>query len=137
MPLDHAGIESLFRLGKFNRILEGLRADSNGERLRPEDSVVVADTLLRSGDAEAAQRLAEAARPHVAGSTLARCEMVLGLVAREHGNLPEALDRLRTSVRLASADKDFVQAGLSAMMRMISRPPMTRSTCCTMSPASG
>jgi DNA-binding NtrC family response regulator/tetratricopeptide (TPR) repeat protein len=128
MHLSHAAADSLFRAGKFQHIVSDLKNHSRIEQLTADHRLLLADTLLRTGAPDLARTIAEPlVRGSISEAARDRREMILGLVAREFGNLTEATQRLQHSARLARERGDLVQAGLSSMMafRIISerQPP--------------
>src|SRR6185436_17660803 len=106
MSLGASLVGSLYRLGKFKEIVAILdkRADTSftGEQL-----LIIAEAMVRTGQVSRAKRMAvELDQRLPPGPLHARCELVLGLVARESGHVDEGLLRLQTSARLAKEAGD-------------------------------
>ena len=130
MPLSYSEVESLFRLGRFGEIA----ADSSTtlrdvQRLTSCDhQLMIAESIARTERLETAShivrevlRRSECVRDH------ARCEMILGTIARDLGRIDEALHRLQHSLHCAKEDGDTFQAARSALalFRIVSerQPP--------------
>jgi DNA-binding NtrC family response regulator/tetratricopeptide (TPR) repeat protein len=115
-------VESLFRLGKFREIISTVerRPDIS---FTSEQLLIIAEVMTRTGRLARARRIALdlMQRPPQTASR-ARCEMILGLVARESGSFDEGLQRLQASARLAKEAGDLPCAAMSLLMalRMIS-----------------
>ena len=100
-------VDSLFRLGKFKEIASLLdkRPDTSftGEQL-----LMIAEAMVRTGQVSRAKRIAVDLLQRLSSGPLhARCELILGLVARESGLIEEGLVRLKTSARLAKKPATF------------------------------
>ena len=121
-------VESLYRLGKLKEIVAILdkRADTSftGEQL-----LIIAEAMVRTGQVSRAKRMAvELGQRLPPGPLHARCELILGLIARESGLIEEGLMRLKTSARLAKESGDLRCEATSLLMafRLISENPPIR-----------
>jgi len=130
MSLSHSTLESLVRLGQFERIVSD-SADGSGEShrsLSPDDQLVIAEAMARTGRLESAKGIARSILDrHEYINWHSKCEMILGLVARDLGRIDEAIQSLQHSVRLARERRDPAQAAHSALsaFRIVSerQPP--------------
>jgi len=118
MPLSYSEVESLFRLGRFEEITSDASTSIRDIQKLPscDHQLLVAESLLRTGKLESARHIArqllnraDYARGH------ARCEMVLGIVARDLGRIDEAIQTLQHSLHLAREIGDIAQAARSAL----------------------
>ena len=130
MPLTYSEVESLFRLGRFNEIAADCgTALGEIQRLPSYDhQLTIAESLGRTGRLETASYIARQvlSRPdHVRGH--ARCEMILGTIARDLGRIDEAMQSLQRSLHAAKETSDISQAARSALaiFRIVSerQPP--------------
>jgi DNA-binding NtrC family response regulator len=111
-------VESLFRLGKFKEIASTFdrRPDVS---YTSEQLLVIAEAMVRTGQVGRGKRIAtELSQRPLVGSVPARCELILGLVARESGLVDEGLLRLQTSARLAKDAGDLQCAATSLLMAL-------------------
>ncbi len=118
MAFTYSALESRFRLGLFQEILDDLESYADGFDSVPlECRVVFADTLQRTGRIDPARKAAlSIASASLTTAGRARCEMVLGLVSRDTGHMDEAVRRLQSSERLAREHGLIAQAGLSSVL---------------------
>src|SRR5687767_12685007 len=99
-------IESLFHLGRFKEIASifDKRPDLS---FTNEQLLIIAEAMVRTGQIGRAKRIAvDLSQRLPPGPHHARCELILGLVARESGLVDEGLRRLQTSARLAKEAGD-------------------------------
>ena len=130
MPLSYSEVESLFRLGRFEEIASDDSTSIREIQKLPscDHQLLVAESLLRTGKLESARHIARqllSRADYVRGH--ARCEMVLGTVARDLGRIDEAIQTLQHSLHLAREIGDIAQAARSALaiFRIVSerQPP--------------
>jgi DNA-binding NtrC family response regulator len=130
MPLSYSEVEALFHLGRFEEIaLDSASALREIQKLPSLDhQLLIAESLVRTGRIESANLLArqvldrsELSRGH------ARCEMILGTIARDLGHIDDAIQLLQRSIHSAKEQGDLAQAARSALalFRIISerQPP--------------
>ncbi len=130
MPLSYSEVESLFRLGRFEEIAAGGMTSLRELQKLPscDHQLLIAEAMARTGRLESASQIArqlldrpEWTRGH------ARCEMILGTVARDLGRIEDALQSLQRSLHSARENGDTAQAARSALaiFRIISerQPP--------------
>ena len=130
MPLSYSEVESLFRLGRFEEIASdntsGLREIQRLPSL--DHQLLIAEAMARTGRLESASHVARqiVSRPEY-GPAHARCEMILGTVARDLGHIEEAVERLQRSLHSAKENGEVAQAARSALalFRIVSerQPP--------------
>ena len=118
MPLSYSEVESLFRLGRFEQIAADCApAIKDVYRLPSYDhQLLIAESLARTGRLESASQLARDIlnRPDcVRGHP--RCEMILGIVARDLGRIEEAVQSLQRSLHSAKENGDSAVAARSAL----------------------
>src|SRR5688572_25587069 len=119
MSLSPSAVESLFRAGKFREIVTGAER-SRLEPTFPVDRLLtIAEASARGGQLERAKRsvcdaLQRSSHPNVRS----RCELILGLVARDSGLFDEALQRFQTSARIAKECGDARVGALSLLMAL-------------------
>ena len=104
MPLSYSEVESLFRLGRFEEIAADASASAREIQRLPscDHQLLIAESLLRTGRLESAAQIARHLLSRVDyGHGRARCEMVLGTVARDLGRIDEAIEGLQHSLHLA------------------------------------
>jgi hypothetical protein len=91
--------------------------------LASEHLLTIAEAMVRAGKVDRAKRVViDLMKRPLTDSSRARCEMILGLAARESGVFGEGLQRLQTSARIARESGDLHCAAMSSLMalRMIS-----------------
>jgi DNA-binding NtrC family response regulator/tetratricopeptide (TPR) repeat protein len=122
-------VESLFRLGRFKEILAAIEKRPD-QALTTEQMLIVAEVMTRTRQLDRAKRIAiDLLQRPLQSALRARCEMILGLVARESGLFHEGLHKLQTSARIAKEAGDIRGAATSLLMalRMISENQPVRS----------
>ncbi len=130
MPLSYSEVESLFRQGRFDQIVGNCAAALKDVFRLPsfDHQLLICESLAHTGRLESASQLArhilnrpDCTRGH------ARCEAILGTVARDFGHIEEAIQSLQRSLLSAKENGDSGQAARSAlaMFRIISerQPP--------------
>jgi DNA-binding NtrC family response regulator/tetratricopeptide (TPR) repeat protein len=99
-------VESLYHLGRFKEITSifDKRPDLS---FTNEQLLIIAEAMVRTGQIGRAKRIAVDLSHRLPPSpNHARCELILGLVARESGLVDQGLRRLQTSARLAKEAGD-------------------------------
>jgi len=115
-------VESLFRLGRFKEILATIEKRPD-QAFTSEQLLMIAEVMTRTRQLDRAKRIAiDLLQRPLQSALRARCEMILGLVARESGLFHEGLHKLQTSARIAKEAGDIRGAARSLLMalRMIS-----------------
>jgi DNA-binding NtrC family response regulator len=129
MPLSYAEVESLFRQGRFEQIAADGAGVKELYRLPSYDhQLLVAESLARTGRLESASQLARhiLSRPDCIRGH-ARCETILGTVARDLGRIEEAMQCLQRSLHSSKEYGDSAEAARAALaiFRIVSerQPP--------------
>jgi DNA-binding NtrC family response regulator/tetratricopeptide (TPR) repeat protein len=132
MTLTHSAVESLSRLGRYQDIISDCGHDvariNNIASI--EHRLVLADSLAKVGYLETARSIVTRILQSVApDSVRPHCEAILGWIAREHGNVDEATQRLQSSARMFRENGNIAQGALSSIwvFRISSerQPPQT------------
>src|SRR5687768_10826567 len=113
MNLSHNAVELLSRQGRYQQIVSDCGLDpSRINRIESiEHRLTLADSLVKVGHLETGKAIVAKLLPTVAGgSARARCEAILGMIARHQGNLDEAIQRLQHAARLFKDDRNTEQA---------------------------
>jgi DNA-binding NtrC family response regulator len=104
MRLTQSAVEALLRRGHFQEIASDKELTPARVNALPsmDHRLAIAEALLRAGQIETAKRIVNAISTRNAPPDVrCRCEMLLGLAAREIGAFDEASRHLHASVRVA------------------------------------
>src|SRR6185436_12272091 len=129
MKLSESAVESLLRQGRFQEIVADWIANpaSVVKLSSAEHQLAIAEALSRTGRPIAARDIANGLVHRSTPAVIrVRCEMVLGLVARELGFFEEAIQRLNSSARLAKEcghARHSADASLAALRLQVERQP--------------
>src|SRR5688572_24045086 len=111
MPSALDNAERLFCAGQYLDVLRDIDPrDDDLASLQPEHRVIIAHTLLQTGDFRRAVELANREIAHNPPAALrARCEVIKALVARNNAEVTKALQHYQVAVQYAKLAKDDVQ----------------------------
>jgi DNA-binding NtrC family response regulator len=130
MSLSHSEVESLFGLGRFGDIAADTIATLRDVQTLPscDHQLMIAESIARTERFESASYIVrEVLSRSDCVRDRARCEMILGIIARDLGRIGEALQRLQHSLHCAKENGDAFQAARSALalFRIVSerQPP--------------
>jgi DNA-binding NtrC family response regulator len=118
MSSGPSSVESLFRLGRFKEILSSVEKRRD-PALTGDELLIVAEAMTRTGQLDRAKRITvDLMQGPLQRHSRARCEMILGLVARESGLFHEGLQKLQMSARLAKEGGDLQCAATSLLLAL-------------------
>ena len=110
------------RSGRFLEALAHLQSVRlrAGEALYDTHQALLADTLQLTGDSRSAERLAKnlVQRTTVDPSTLARCRIVLGTIARDRRDIASCLEHFQRAGKYAAEAADS-ELGCWAKLRLM------------------
>jgi DNA-binding NtrC family response regulator len=117
MSLSQTAVESFLRQGRFQDIVADWQPGGSGLGTIPaEHRLAVAEALLRTGRIQAARTITTGVSEKGAPEHIrARCEMILGVAARELGFADEAIRRLHAAAKRAKDCGNVAYAAWSSL----------------------